>query len=117
MQDEITYKLLKLIENEPHLNQREIAQKMGSTLPLENIANLFNLPVDEIGISGSVGIEFVPSQIHDIDLIFYGKDVAKGIWNKMRDLVNEKPVYFNKLSQAVRPQTKYLATRFIRSAP
>lgn len=32
MNDEIAYKLLKLIEAEPHLNQREIAQKMGVSL-------------------------------------------------------------------------------------
>ena len=32
MQDEIAYKLLKLIEAEPHLSQRDIAQKMGVSL-------------------------------------------------------------------------------------
>lgn len=32
MQDEITYKLLKIIENEPYLSQREIAQRMGVSL-------------------------------------------------------------------------------------
>lgn len=36
MKDEITYKLLKLIENEPHLSQREIAQKMGVSLGKTN---------------------------------------------------------------------------------
>ncbi len=36
MKDEITYKLLKLIEAEPHLNQREIAQKMGVSLGKTN---------------------------------------------------------------------------------
>lgn len=36
MQDEITYKLLKTIENEPHLSQREIAQKMGVSLGKTN---------------------------------------------------------------------------------
>ena len=29
LKDEIAYKLLKLIEAEPHLSQREIAEKMG----------------------------------------------------------------------------------------
>lgn len=32
MQDETAYKLLKIIENEPHLSQREIAKKMGVSL-------------------------------------------------------------------------------------
>ena len=36
MKDEIAYKLLKLIEAEPHLNQREIAQKMGVSLGKTN---------------------------------------------------------------------------------
>ena len=36
MQDEIAYKLLKLIEAEPHLSQREIAQKMGVSLGKAN---------------------------------------------------------------------------------
>ena len=36
MKDEITYKLLKLIEAEPHLSQREIAQKMGVSLGKTN---------------------------------------------------------------------------------
>lgn len=36
MQDEITYKLLKTIENDPHLSQREIAQKMGVSLGKTN---------------------------------------------------------------------------------
>lgn len=36
MQDEIAYKLLKLIESEPHLSQREIAQKMGVSLGKAN---------------------------------------------------------------------------------
>lgn len=36
MKDEITYNLLKLIENEPHLSQREIAQKMGVSLGKTN---------------------------------------------------------------------------------
>ena len=36
LQDEITYKLLKLIEAEPHLSQREIAQKMGVSLGKTN---------------------------------------------------------------------------------
>ncbi len=36
MQDEITYKFLKIIENEPHLSQREIAQKMGVSLGKTN---------------------------------------------------------------------------------
>ena len=36
MQDEITYKLLKLIESEPHMSQREIAQKMGVSLGKAN---------------------------------------------------------------------------------
>lgn len=36
MKDEITYKLLKLVENEPHLSQREIAQKMGVSLGKTN---------------------------------------------------------------------------------
>lgn len=36
MQDEIAYKLLKLIEAEPHLSQREIAQKMGVSLGKTN---------------------------------------------------------------------------------
>ena len=36
MKDEITYKLLKMIENEPHLSQREIAQKMGVSLGKTN---------------------------------------------------------------------------------
>ncbi len=36
LQDEITYKLLKIIENEPHLSQREIAQKMGVSLGKTN---------------------------------------------------------------------------------
>lgn len=32
MKDEIAYELLKMIEAEPHLSQREIAQKMGISL-------------------------------------------------------------------------------------
>lgn len=36
MKDEITYKLLKLIEAEPHLSQREIAQKMRVSLGKTN---------------------------------------------------------------------------------
>ena len=36
LQDEIAYKLLKLIESEPHLSQREIAQKMGVSLGKTN---------------------------------------------------------------------------------
>ena len=36
MQDESTYKLLKLLEAEPHLSQREIAQKMGVSLGKTN---------------------------------------------------------------------------------
>lgn len=36
MQDEITYKLLKLIEKTPRLSQREIAQKMGVSLGKTN---------------------------------------------------------------------------------
>ena len=36
MQDEITYKLLKIIENEPHLSQRDIAKKMGVSLGKTN---------------------------------------------------------------------------------
>lgn len=36
MKDEITYKLLKLIEEKPNLNQREIAQKMGVSLGKTN---------------------------------------------------------------------------------
>ena len=36
MNDEITYKLLKLIEAETHLSQRDIAQKMGVSLGKTN---------------------------------------------------------------------------------
>jgi len=36
LQDEITYKFLKIIENEPHLSQREIAEKMGVSLGKTN---------------------------------------------------------------------------------
>ena len=36
LNDEITYKLLKLIEADPHLSQREIAQKMGVSLGKTN---------------------------------------------------------------------------------
>jgi len=36
VQDEIAYKLLKLIEAEPHLSQREIAKKMGVSLGKTN---------------------------------------------------------------------------------
>ena len=36
LQDEIAYKLLKLIEAEPHLSQRDIAQKMGVSLGKTN---------------------------------------------------------------------------------
>lgn len=36
MQDEIAYKLLKLIEAEPHLSQRDIAQRMGVSLGKTN---------------------------------------------------------------------------------
>ena len=36
LKDEIAYKLLKLIEEEPHLSQREIAQKMGVSLGKTN---------------------------------------------------------------------------------
>ena len=36
MQDEITYKLLKIIENEPQLSQREIARVMGVSLGKAN---------------------------------------------------------------------------------
>jgi len=36
LQDEITYKLLKTIQNDPHLSQREIAQKMGVSLGKTN---------------------------------------------------------------------------------
>ena len=36
MQDEIAYKLLKIIENEPQLSQREIAARMGISLGKAN---------------------------------------------------------------------------------
>ena len=36
MQDETTYKLMKLIEEHPHLSQREIAQRMGISLGKAN---------------------------------------------------------------------------------
>jgi len=36
LNDEISYKLLKLIEAEPHLSQREIAQEMGVSLGKTN---------------------------------------------------------------------------------
>ena len=36
LKDEIAYKLLKLIEAEPHLSQRDIAQKMGISLGKTN---------------------------------------------------------------------------------
>lgn len=36
MQDEISYKLLKLIEEEPHLSQRVIATRMGVSLGKTN---------------------------------------------------------------------------------
>jgi len=36
LKDEIAYKLLKLIEAEPHVSQREIAQKMGVSLGKTN---------------------------------------------------------------------------------
>jgi len=36
LQDEITYKLLKTIEKEPNLSQREIAQRMGVSLGKTN---------------------------------------------------------------------------------
>ena len=36
MKDEVAYKLLKLIESEPHLSQRNIAQKMGISLGKTN---------------------------------------------------------------------------------
>ena len=36
LKDEIAYKLLKLIEAEPHLSQREIAQEMGVSLGKTN---------------------------------------------------------------------------------
>lgn len=36
MNDEIAYRLLKLIEAEPHLSQRDIAQKMGVSLGKAN---------------------------------------------------------------------------------
>lgn len=36
MQDEVTYKLLKLIEADSHLSQREISKKMGVSLGKTN---------------------------------------------------------------------------------
>ena len=36
MQDEVTYRLLKLLESEPHLSQREIARRMGISLGKTN---------------------------------------------------------------------------------
>jgi EPS-associated MarR family transcriptional regulator len=36
LQDEISYKLLKIIEEEPHLSQREIAARMGVSLGKAN---------------------------------------------------------------------------------
>ena len=36
VQDETTYKLMKLIEEYPHLSQREIAQRMGISLGKTN---------------------------------------------------------------------------------
>ena len=36
MQDEISYKLLKIIEEEPHMSQREIAARMGISLGKAN---------------------------------------------------------------------------------
>ena len=36
MQDEISYKLLKIVEEEPHLSQREIAARMGISLGKAN---------------------------------------------------------------------------------
>ena len=36
LQDEVTYRLLKLLESEPHLSQREIARRMGISLGKTN---------------------------------------------------------------------------------
>ena len=36
MQDEVSYKLLKIIEEDPHLSQREIAARMGVSLGKAN---------------------------------------------------------------------------------
>ncbi|MCG6936455.1 MAG: MarR family EPS-associated transcriptional regulator [Proteobacteria bacterium] len=36
MQDETAYKLLKIVENNPHLSQREIARQMGISLGKAN---------------------------------------------------------------------------------
>lgn len=36
LKDEVAYKLLKLIESEPHLSQRNISQKMGISLGKTN---------------------------------------------------------------------------------
>lgn len=36
LNDEIVYKLLKLLEGDPHLSQRDIAQKMGVSLGKTN---------------------------------------------------------------------------------
>lgn len=36
MQDEIAYKLLKLVQEDPHLSQREIAKQMGISLGKAN---------------------------------------------------------------------------------
>ena len=36
LKDEVAYKLLKLIEAEPHLSQRDIAEKMGVSLGKTN---------------------------------------------------------------------------------
>jgi len=36
LEDEITYKFLKIIEKDPHLSQREIARKMGVSLGKTN---------------------------------------------------------------------------------
>lgn len=36
MQDETAYKLLKIVENEPNLSQREIARRMGISLGKAN---------------------------------------------------------------------------------
>lgn len=74
-------------------NPQEIAQKMRDVLHLDQLRDLFGSSVKDIGIGGSVGIEFVPSQVHDIDIFFYGKEVAPSVWNTIKECTQTNPLF------------------------
>ncbi len=81
----------------------EIRDNLRETLPLDDLLNIFEIEPYHFGVSGSCGIDFVPSQVHDIDIFFYGRDIADRIWKQVEKLSQANPLYID---------GKYYRTRF-----